>query len=63
MENLDHPSQAGEAERADESGDELDFRQEELDCFTGISEGDDELEPVIRTKKRKRQSTGLVFCS
>ena len=45
---VDRPPQTGEAERADESGDELDFRQEELDRFAGILEGDDELEPVKR---------------
>ena len=62
---IDRPSQVREAEPAGESQGEVDPGQEEPDCFAGDVESEDELEPVIRMKKRQRksQTRGNVFQS
>ena len=60
---VDYPSRAREADPAEELEDEADLGQEEPDGFGGTVRGGDELEPVIRTKKRQRksQSSGKVL--
>ena len=62
---VDRPSQAREAEAAGESEDEAGPGQEERNSSVEVMEGEDELAPVIRTKKRQRksQSSGNVFRS
>ena len=58
---IDRPSQARGAERTVESEDEVDLGQEEPDGFGGTVRGGDELEPVIRTKKRQRKHQEKKF--
>ena len=57
---VDCPTQARDADPAEELEDEADLGQEEPDGFEGAAEAEDqdELEPVIRTKKRQRKSQG-----
>ena len=57
---VDYPSREREADPAEELEDEADLGQEEPDGFGGAVgvEDQDELEPVIRTKKRQRKSQG-----
>ena len=67
---VDRPTQGGDAGPGEGLEDEADHGREEPDGFEGAGEDDDddELAPVIRTKKRQRKSQGSGnvfwgFCS
>ena len=55
---VDRPSRAEETEPGGEYEDEVDLGQEKRDNHVGVVSGEDELEPVITTKKRQRKSQG-----
>ena len=55
---VDRESRARETGPGGECEDEVDLEEEEHDIHAGIVEGEDELEPVITTKKRQRKSQG-----
>ena len=55
---VDRPSRAEETEPGGEYEDEVDLGWEMRDNHVGAVEGEDELEPVIMTKKRQRKSQG-----
>lgn len=65
---VDRTSRAEETEPGGEYEDEVDLGWETHDNHVGVVEGEDELEPVIMTKKRQRKSQGSGnvfwgFCS
>lgn len=55
---VDRPSRAEETEPGGEYEDEVDLGQEKCDNHVGVVEGEDELQPVIMTKKRQQKSQG-----
>ena len=55
---VDRTSRAEETEPGGEYEDEVDLGWETHDNHVGVVEGEDELEPVIMTKKRQRKSQG-----
>ena len=55
---VDRPSQARETRPGGDCEDEIDLGEEKRDNHVGVVSGEDELEPVITTKKRQRKSQG-----